>query len=56
MKLQFLFDTEAEAKAFLQGIEYVNDEACQPLDVVPQNGVFAATIDDEDVDEELADA
>lgn len=53
MILEFVFATADEARAFLQGIEYVNDGSCHPLDVVTHpDGLSAARIEDEDVEDE----
>lgn len=52
MRLEFVFATAAEARAFLQGVEYVNDGSCFPLEVIERDGLAAALIEDEDTREE----
>lgn len=53
--VRHLFTTEAEAEAFRVGVEYVNDDAIEVVDiartVVPPDA-WAAVIDDSDGDED----
>jgi len=45
---QFSFDTKGEAKAFQEGVEYVNDSTIHVIGINPRNGRWLVTFEDED--------
>ena len=47
-KSSFTFRTEAEAEAFRQGIEYVNDSSLQVIEIVEDRHGWHVSIRDED--------
>jgi hypothetical protein len=51
--IRHLFDTEAEAKAFEIGVEYVNDSAISVDEVYNlSDGSWVVVVSDEDADED----
>lgn len=53
-KVDFKWETEAEAKAFIEGIEYANDSALTLFSGPMENdaGCFVVVLEDEDEDRE----